>query len=485
MSKLSRREFLRRFGALGAGLTAMAAGCQPQTVIVEKEVERPVTQIVEVEKEVTRIVEGTPVVEKVIETQVVEKVVKETVVVQPELEEITLRWQVNPFAEDDIAEVWDPLIEKWFDAGHEHIQIETEILPWSGRREKMMTAFAGNQSPDVTFMNVDMVWNFASAGALADLGEVISAAVVSDTPQSMQDLCYIGGKLYMIPFNTGANSVRVYNKDLMAEVGWDPEVPPDNWDDILELGPMALEMGLYAIQHSLNGAQWNYLLWQAGGRRLLEDEEGNVIGSNVDSPEVRETWQFLKTQFDNGWSPIEFVTMQIPESAPNYFLQKQLLITGGTSAQGNGTLTKQAEEEGIANWSTLRPLKHKQRAANSSDTSIAMFSASEYKSEGGAWLAFIMEPDIMAEWSNRASFIPSRASARASSVWEPTRLMREYSDITNDIAVNKDRYFYFREGYQTINPELHAYILGYKGLEEAIMTAHEAMDAVIQEDLES
>jgi hypothetical protein len=61
--------------------------------------------------------------------------------------------------------------------------------------------------------------------------------------------------------------------------------------------------------------------------------------------------------------------------------------------------------------------------------------------------------------------------------------MREYSDITNDIAVNKDRYFYFREGYQTINPELHAYILGYKGLDEAIQTAHEAMDKIIQEDL--
>jgi multiple sugar transport system substrate-binding protein len=299
----------------------------------------------------------------------------------------------------------------------------------------------------------------------------------------MQELCYIGGKLFMIPFNTGANSVRVYNKDLMAEVGWDPETPPDTWDDIIELGPMAKAKDIYAIQQNLNGSQWNYLLWQAGGRRLLEDDEGNVIGSNVDSPEVRETWQFIKTHFDEGWSPIEFVTMQVPESAPNYFLQKKLLITSGTSAQGNGTLTKQAEEEGIANWSTMRPLKNRQRAANASDTSLAMFSSSEYKNEAGEWLNFILEPDIMAEWSNMASFIPSRGAARASSVWKPTRLMSEYSDITNDIKVNKDRYFFFREGYQTINPEIHAYILGYKSLEEAVMTAHEAMDKVIQEAL--
>ena len=39
--------------------------CQPQTVVVEKEVvkEVKVTEVVEVEKEVTKIVAGTPVVE--------------------------------------------------------------------------------------------------------------------------------------------------------------------------------------------------------------------------------------------------------------------------------------------------------------------------------------------------------------------------------------------------------------------------------------
>ena len=82
--KISRRRFLRGLGTLAAG-TAVAA-CQPKTVIVEKEVEKPVTQIVEVEKEVTKIVAGTPVVETVIETKVVEKIVKETVVVEKEVQ---------------------------------------------------------------------------------------------------------------------------------------------------------------------------------------------------------------------------------------------------------------------------------------------------------------------------------------------------------------------------------------------------------------
>lgn len=72
--KLNRRDFLRMAAMAAAGV--VAAACQPQTVIVEKEVK--VTEVVkEVVKE-TVVVEGTPkVVEKEV-TTVVEKVVTPT-----------------------------------------------------------------------------------------------------------------------------------------------------------------------------------------------------------------------------------------------------------------------------------------------------------------------------------------------------------------------------------------------------------------------
>lgn len=72
----SRRDFLRAAGI--SAIAAAAAACQPQTIVVEKEKEKVVTQVVEVQKEVTKIVAGTPVVEKVVETKVVEKVVTPT-----------------------------------------------------------------------------------------------------------------------------------------------------------------------------------------------------------------------------------------------------------------------------------------------------------------------------------------------------------------------------------------------------------------------
>jgi peptide/nickel transport system substrate-binding protein len=79
--QVSRREFLRLV-SLAAGGVALAA-CQPQTVVVEKEVEKEVTTVVEVEKEVTTVVEKEKIVEKEVEKEVttvveVEKVVTAT-----------------------------------------------------------------------------------------------------------------------------------------------------------------------------------------------------------------------------------------------------------------------------------------------------------------------------------------------------------------------------------------------------------------------
>ena len=63
---------------------SMVGACAPQTVVIEKEVEKIVTAIVEIEKEVTKIVAGTPVVEKVVETQVVEVEKKVVVTATPD-----------------------------------------------------------------------------------------------------------------------------------------------------------------------------------------------------------------------------------------------------------------------------------------------------------------------------------------------------------------------------------------------------------------
>jgi hypothetical protein len=97
-TKLSMEENMlhKKWALLGALVvisTLVLAACQPQTVIVEKEVK--VTEIVEVEKEVTKIVAGTPVVETIVETQVVEREVVVTATPVPSEKPVTLNMNLG------------------------------------------------------------------------------------------------------------------------------------------------------------------------------------------------------------------------------------------------------------------------------------------------------------------------------------------------------------------------------------------------------
>ncbi|MFN2133385.1 MAG: hypothetical protein ACK2VD_22870, partial [Anaerolineae bacterium] len=107
---------LKKKWALFAGLIALSAlvlaACQPQTVIVEKQVTQVVKEVVtEVVKE-TVVVEGTPkTVEKEV-TKVVEKVVEVTPTPAPSQKPVTLNWnlgaeppQVDPALSTDTTSV--------------------------------------------------------------------------------------------------------------------------------------------------------------------------------------------------------------------------------------------------------------------------------------------------------------------------------------------------------------------------------------------
>jgi oligopeptide transport system substrate-binding protein len=129
--------------------TMVLAACQPQTVVVEKEVK--VTEVVEVEKEVTKIVAGTPVVEKVVETQVVEKQVVVTATPVPSSKPVTLNWnlgteppQVDPALSTDTTSV--QVDEMLFLGLTDFDDVTNEVIPelateWSVSEDGLVWTF--------------------------------------------------------------------------------------------------------------------------------------------------------------------------------------------------------------------------------------------------------------------------------------------------------------------------------------------------------
>ena len=214
--KISRRRMLKGLGLVAAG--AAAAACQPKTVVIKETVEvqvekeklvtQVVTQVVEVEKEVTKIVAGTPVVEKVVETKVVEKVVTATpppapVDYTPKLDKVEVMGG-TPFPPPTPREDNTYLQELEKRLG---LQIDFFFVPWSDWPQKLTATLAAGRLPDilaVTGYDATLVAAL-QAGAfvkVADLGipdETRGLPGLSLFPRESWEQSSLNGEIYGVP----------------------------------------------------------------------------------------------------------------------------------------------------------------------------------------------------------------------------------------------------------------------------------------------
>lgn len=99
--------------------------------------------------------------------------------------------------------------------------------------EKLLTAIAGGNPPALHNADRFTVPQFAHQGFFTNVAENAKAAGVTADQYfdfAWQEASYKDG-LYALPFDTDTRALW-YNKDIMAEVGLDPEKPPQTLDEL-------------------------------------------------------------------------------------------------------------------------------------------------------------------------------------------------------------------------------------------------------------
>jgi multiple sugar transport system substrate-binding protein len=265
--KLSRRDFLRGAGLTGLGLTLAAAGCQPKTVIVEKEVEKIVKETVVVEKEAP-----TPAPMEVVQIQ-------------------HAHWG-RPIQ----GEAWQQCLD-FFMERFPYIEVERIHIP-SNYPDKMMTAFAAGTGPDVLRISGQMVDVLALQGSLLALEPFIeqSGIDLDEWVPGVWEYGFWKGHQYLLPV-FWVTSVVAYNKDLFDAEGLD--YPTKEWTqhefrDIAIALSKRTESGLpeqYGCQ--LNRGNQYLAVWahQNGGETF--DRDICPTEYHWDHPKTIEALQFL------------------------------------------------------------------------------------------------------------------------------------------------------------------------------------------------
>ena len=113
-----------------------------------------------------------------------------------------------------------------FQRQHPHIRVQLEQLPWTAAHEKLLTAFAGNATPDLAQLGNSWVPEFAALGALQPLQTWVDATPALDAPKAVTGDWFEGiwqtnvvdGVLLGLPWYVDTR-LLIYRRDLFARAG--------------------------------------------------------------------------------------------------------------------------------------------------------------------------------------------------------------------------------------------------------------------------
>ncbi|MBM7123478.1 sugar ABC transporter substrate-binding protein [Dyella kyungheensis] len=116
-----------------------------------------------------------------------------------------------------------------FEREYPGIQVKVQQMPLTAAHQKLLTAFAGNSTPDVTQLGNTWLPEFVALRALEPLQQRVAASTVvkpADYFDHIWSTNLIDGSLYGVPWYVDTR-LLFYRRDLLKAAGFD--APPRDW----------------------------------------------------------------------------------------------------------------------------------------------------------------------------------------------------------------------------------------------------------------
>jgi multiple sugar transport system substrate-binding protein len=186
-----------------------------------------------------------------------------------------------------------------FEEANPDATVKVTAVPWESAHDKIATAIAAGEGPDVSLIGTTWMGEFAEAGGLMPTPEglVDEADYFPGAWQSTE----VGGTSYGVPWYVETR-VLFYRTDLAKKAGW--EEAPTSWDDLKQFAKdLEAEGGAkygLNLQPGQTGSWQSYLPFAWTDGATLTNEEGTEY--TIDSPEMAEALDYYTSYFDEGLS---------------------------------------------------------------------------------------------------------------------------------------------------------------------------------------
>lgn len=304
-----------------------------------------------------------------------------------------------------------------FETVNPGIQVRVQQIPWSAAHEKLLTAYAGDNLPDVFQLGNTWIPEFVALGALAPLdlrldeSEDISrrayATGVWDTNQ-------INGEAWGIPWYVDTR-LLFYRTDLLARAGYDHM--PDNWQDWASALSTMRAQGasdFYPILLPMNDWSVPVILARQIQPQVLRDGDH---WSNFADPQLRPAWNFYVGLFEQGLAPTTGASQVLNLYQAFGNGQFGMFISGPWNI---GELRKRLPEHQQPLWATAplpSPRGGQIGTSLAGGASLVISSDSQYQDAAWRLIEFMSTPARQAALHQATGTLPANLRA-----WRDERL---------------------------------------------------------------
>jgi multiple sugar transport system substrate-binding protein len=357
------------------------------------------------------------------------------------------------------------------------IDVQVEVIPWTRRMQKMITADAGDRAPDAAYIGLDFVPRFVQLGMIQPVDNFMTEKERTDYDPTALQAATQDGKLWLYPIDRSVVS-GIYNKDLFAKAGLDPQQPPRTWEE-LEVAARKITadtdgdgqldqwgLGFILGGDTLNMTFWP-LLWQAGGDVISADGKHATFGG----PEGLAALNMVSGLFKDGCIPHSYLAF-----GANEFASGKLGYWWGLAPVQFVQLRKDAPQLHIG---VAPVLKNKTQVSYSTVGSFCIFASSRHPAETAKWLSFLTRPENMRTHCRSIFRLPVKRSVGPLYADDPdlAEFERQGQYCRTDV-----KSIYARQVMGVLIPEIQASVLGKKSPREALRVATEAADKLLAGD---
>ena len=293
-----------------------------------------------------------------------------------------------------------------FERANPGIRVKVQQLPWTAAHEKLLTAFAGDATPDVCQLGNTWIPELNALNALEPLDTYVRASAIvraDDYFSGIWDTNRIDDALYGVPWYVDTRLV-FYRRDRLSRAGF--SAPPVSWAQWKRVLAALQEEGgrdRYAILLPLNEVEPLIALALQQDDPLLRD--GGRWG-NFTSAGFRRALTFYLEMFQRGWAPM-LATAAVANVWTEFGRGRfGFYISGPWNI---GELKRRLPAEQQHTWMTAPlPGPDGPGASIAGGSSLVVFRASRHKAAAWRLVEFLSEPAVQRRFHALTGDLPPR-----------------------------------------------------------------------------